>query len=426
MSRSRLPADPARSSASPLHYADSLLTPRDLLPAVEARLPIVRLKSVRRHPHLFRKMVDSADSAARPGDLVAVHSPQDELIGYGFYNPRAEIVVRMFSFGPERPTASLIEHRIDRAISLRRDVLRLDDRADAWRVIHAEADGFPGLVVDRYGDVLSAEAFSLAMYQRAEGLLAIVAQRLGTKHTLVQAPAKTHGQEGFTAGPRKSSDLPATTVIREFGTEFRVDFAGGHKTGFFCDQRENRRRLADFTAGRTVLDVCCYTGGFALQAARLGQAAEVTAVDLDEEALQVARHNARLNRVQLKCVHVDAFQYLRDLIANGRTFDVVVLDPPKLIRNRAEIDAGTRKHLDLNRLALQVVAPGGMLVTCTCSGLLPEAEFLKLLQAAARQAGTGGRTVQILERTGAAADHPVLTDVPETDYLHAAWLRVVE
>jgi 23S rRNA (cytosine1962-C5)-methyltransferase len=151
----------------------------------------------------------------------------------------------------------------------------------------------------------------------------------------------------------------------------------------------------------------------------------VTAVDLDEGALATARANAKLNRANIRFVQDDAFQHMRNLIREGKTYEVVILDPPKLIRNRAELETGERKHLDLNRLALQIVAPGGLLLTCTCSGLLGEPEFLRLLQTAARQAGTG-RTIQILQRTGAAADHPVLGDVPETEYLHAAWLRVLE
>jgi 23S rRNA (cytosine1962-C5)-methyltransferase len=184
-----------------------------------------------------------------------------------------------------------------------------------------------------------------------------------------------------------------------------------------------------------VLDLCCYTGGFAIQAGRLGKAAEVTAVDLDEKAIAVARDNARMNQQKVNFVHADVFGYMRDMIANGRTFDVVVLDPPKLIRNRRELEEGTRTHLDLNRLALQLVADGGLFLSCTCSGLLSEADFVGLLQTAARQAGNAaegkggasrarGYTVQIIARTGAAPDHPVAADCPETEYLKAVWMRV--
>ena len=221
---------------------------------------------------------------------------------------------------------------------------------------------------------------------------------------------------------------------------FRVLFEGGHKTGFFCDQRENRRRLAGYCAGKSVLDLCCYTGGFALQAKKLGNAAEVTGVDLDEEPIRLARENAGLNQARINFVVSDVFAYMRDMLRNNRQYDVVVLDPPKLIRSRDEFDEGRRKHFDLNRLAMQLVRPGGLLLSCTCSGLLDEAEFLKLLARAppARPDGSGGRestatgrprhearSLQILEKTGAAADHPVASNCPEGEYLRAVWMRVL-
>jgi 23S rRNA (cytosine1962-C5)-methyltransferase len=380
--------------------------------------------------------VDQVDPSARPGDLVAVRTPQGELLGHGLYNPRAEIAVRMLSFGSTAPGPDFWNTCFSRAVQLRRDVLRLDAVTDAFRVLHAEADGQSGLVVDRYGDVLSAEVFSLAMFQRSQAILARLSTLLGTTHTLVQVPAQSHGQEGFLAEPVRSPGLPEEVVINEFGTKFRVRFEEGHKTGFFCDQRDNRRRLADFCAGRTILDLCCYTGGFALQSKRLGNAAEVTAVDLDEKAIALARDNARLNQQKVNFVHADVFGYMRDMIANGRTFDVVVLDPPKLIRNRRELEEGTRTHLDLNRLAIQLVADGGLFLSCCCSGLLEEGEFLRVLHAAVRQAGRpAGRDVdahsnprhrlQILAKTGAAPDHPVAADCLETEYLKAVWMRVL-
>lgn len=394
------------------------------------------LRSVRRHPLLFRKLIGEVDGSAGPGDLVAVHTPQGELFGYGLYNPRAEMTVRMLAFAGPPPDAAFWRAQLEQAVGLRRDLLRLDEFTDAYRVIHAEADGLSGLIVDRYGDVLSAEIFILAMFQRSQAILAQLADLLGTKHTLVQIAPQTHGQEGFLAEPIRSPELPCDVVVTEFGTKFRVRFEEAHKTGFFCDQRDNRQRLASFCRGRSVLDLCCYTGGFAVHAARQGQAAEVTGVDLDEQAIALAKENARRNLARINFVHADVFGYMRDMLQNGRQFDVVVLDPPKLIRNRREIDEGTRKHFDLNRLALQLVAPGGLLLTCTCSGLLPEDEFLRQIHQAARQGGSGAghgsaaarpapRTLQILAKTGAAADHPVSPDCPETEYLKAVWLRAM-
>jgi 23S rRNA (cytosine1962-C5)-methyltransferase len=417
--------------------AASLLQQRSLDLPVGQALPRVSLRSVRLHPHLFRKLVGKVDPTARPGDVVAIYTPQGELLGHGLYNPHAEIAVRMLDFGGAAPELQFWDERLSRAVQLRRDVLQVDSVTDAYRVVHAEADRLSGLVVDRYGDVLSAEVFSLAMFQRSQAILARLSTFLGTTHTLVQVPVQTHGQEGFLAEPIRSAGHPDEVIINEFGTRFRVRFEGGHKTGFFCDQRDNRRRLAEFCAGRTVLDLCCYTGGFALQAIRLGDAAEVTAVDLDEKAIAVARGNARLNEQRVNFVHADVFGYMRDMIANGRKFDVVVLDPPKLIRNRRELEDGARTHLDLNRLAVQLVADGGVFLSCTCSGLLEEAEFLRILHAAARQSGkpavresqvhpSRGRSLQILARTGAAADHPVAAECPESEYLKAVWMRVLD
>jgi 23S rRNA (cytosine1962-C5)-methyltransferase len=405
-------------------------------------LPRVVLKPRRaqpffaRHPWVFSGAVARVEGDPQPGAEVALVTEHGEFVARGLFNPLSNIQVRLYGWEAETPLDEAFwSRRLDEAIRLRRDVLQLGQPKSACRLVFSEADGLSGLVVDRYGDVLSAEVFSLAMFQRSQALLARLGILLGTKHTLVQVPVQAHGQEGFLAEPVESPAFPKEVVVSEFGTTFRVRFDEGHKTGFFCDQRDNRRRLAELCAGRTVLDLCCYTGGFAIQAKRLGKASEVTAVDLDEKAIALARDNARQNQQKVNFVHADAFGYMRDMIANGRTFDVVVLDPPKLIRNRREIDEGTKTHLDLNRLALQLVADGGLFLSCTCSGLLEEAEFLRLLHSAARQAGkpvgreghAGSppeRRVQVLAKTGAAPDHPVASDCPETEYLKAIWMRV--
>jgi len=401
-------------------------------------LPEVVVKSAGLHPLIYRKRVARVGNGARGGDLVAVYEDEGRHVGYGLYNPRSEIAVRMLA-GPDRlPDEAFWLQKLEVAVQLRRDLLRLDEATDSYRVVHAEADGLPGLVIDKIGDVLSAEAFSLGMYQRASAILALLAPLLGTKHTLIRGGPATVAQEGFDGEPIASDDLPARVTIQEYGTRFRVDFAAGHKTGFFCDQRDNRRLLAGFCKDKTVLDLCCYTGGFAVQAKKLGGAAEVVGVDLDEAPLALARENANLNQVRAKFVQADAFAYMRDMVQNGRKFDVVVLDPPKLIRSRAELEEGTRKHFALNKLAMQLVAPGGLLLSCTCAGLLPQSEFIRLVYAAARQAGPivlaateeqaarhAPRTMQVLFKTGAAADHPVAANCPETEYLNAIWARML-
>lgn len=408
--------------------------PRDqpLSPDPTRPLPAVFLKSATNYPLIYRKRIERVEGKARPGDWVALYY-DEQLLAYGLYNPRSEIVVRVLRRGQDLPDDTFWRGLLARSVSLRRELLHLDDVTDAYRLIHAESDGCSGLVVDRYGDVLSAEAFSLGMHQRAAQILQRLHALVGTRHSLILPGPKMLAQEGLSVDAVASPELPSQVTITEFGTRFRVRFQGGHKTGFFCDQRENRRRLAEFSGGRTVLDLCCYTGGFAVQAKKLGLATEVIGVDLDEEPLRLARENANLNQVRVQFVQADVFAYMRDMLRNRRHFDIVVLDPPKLINSRAQLEEGTRKHFDLNRLAMQLVAPGGMLLSCTCSGLLPESEFLRLLYAAARQAGLPSddgsprhlaRELQVLARSGAAPDHPVAANCPETEYLHAVWMRM--
>jgi 23S rRNA (cytosine1962-C5)-methyltransferase len=415
---------------------------RPLAPRPDEGIPAVFLATPVMHPLIYRKRIKRVDSRARPGDLVAVYhvanKPEGELFAYGLYNPRSEIAVRLLRLSAELPDDTFWEDRLKVAVALRRDVLGLDETATAYRVIHAEADGFPGLVVDRFGDVLSAEVFSLGMYQRAEEVIHRLQPRCGTASHVIQTSPTFLSQEGFDPPAVRSPDVPPSVTIQEHGTRFRVHFGSGHKTGFFCDQRDNRRRLAKYCEGKTVLDLCCYTGGFSIQAKRLGNAAEVTGVDLDAEPLKLARENAGLNQVRVRFVQADIFAYMRDMLRESRQFDVVVLDPPKLIRNRLEIEDGTRKYFDMNRLAMQLVRPGGLLLSCSCSGLMPSQDFQRMLFSAARQAGPAEptsdtsqrprgtpRRAQILGRTGAAADHPVSSDCPETEYLKAVWMRLL-
>lgn len=405
----------------------------ELAPDPSLPIPIVYVKNRILQPLLYRKRVGQV-KGAKPGDLVAVYTEREELIGYGIYNPRSEIAVRMLWYDDALPTDEMWDAKLRAAVTLRRDVLKIDDESDSYRVIHSESDGLSGLVVDKFGDVLSAEAFSLGMYQRAQAILERLTPMCDAKHTIVQTSPAFWSQEGCDPPTLSSDGFPKQVTITEHGTRFKVRFEGGHKTGFFCDQRENRKKLAEFCGGKTVLDLCCYTGGFSVQAMKLGNAKEVTGVDLDENPLQLAKENANLNQVRAKFVQADAFAYMREMINNGRQYDVVILDPPKLIRSRTEIEEGTKKHFALNRLAMRLVKPGGLMLSCTCAGLLPEAEFMRLLVSAARQSGEeladstpdtprhAARTMQILAKTGASSDHPVISNCLDTEYLNAAWM----
>jgi 23S rRNA (cytosine1962-C5)-methyltransferase len=398
----------------------------------------VWLKSAGLHPLIYRKRIVRVDREAGPGDLVAVREEGGERAGFGLYNPKSELALRMLSRDERVPDEAWWKGRLEDAVRLRVETLKLNEAADAYRLVHAEGDGLSGIVIDKLGEVLSAECFSWGMYERAEAILGLLAPLVGTKHFLIRGGPAMVAQEGFDAADVSSPELPKRVTIQEFGTRFRVDFAAGHKTGFFCDQRDNRRILAGFCQDKTVLDLCCYTGGFAIQAKKLGGAKEVIGVDLDAEPLELAKENANLNQVRVKFAQADAFAYIRDMMSGGRQFDVVVLDPPKLIRSRAELEEGMRKHFDLNRLAMRLVAPGGIMVSCTCAGLVSHEEFLRMIYAGARQAGPqiaaataergawhATRHVQILAKTGAAADHPVATNCPEGEYLQAVWMRLL-
>lgn len=410
--------DPRRQPAAQTPY--ERLAQRPVCPEDGAELPQIVAKGAVWHPFLFRRQLGDFDPTAQPGDLVEIVNPSGARQGFGLFNPRAEIAIRLLRTGMNPPDEAWWTERLETAVQLRREILKLDQVTDAYRVVHAEADGLPGLVIDRFGDVLVAECFSLGMYQRAEAILSMLEPMCGTKHGVMRPAPQSQDHEGFTADPTGSEGLPAKATIQEFETKFRVDFAGGHKTGFYCDQRDNRKKLAEFCPGKTVLDLCCYTGGFAIQAKRLGQASDVTGVELDEAAAELARDNAKLNRLKLSIVQADAFAYMRDMLRNGRKYDVVVLDPPKLIRSRDELEEGRRKYFDFNRLAMQLVAPDGLLLTCSCSGLLDMAEFSKIVCAAPEV----GRRAQVLMKGGAAADHPIATNCPEGEYLKTMWLRL--
>lgn len=388
-------------------------------------LPTVAIRSSGQHPFVYQKMIIGSNGPLRPldGDLVRVVDRDGIPLGFGLWNARSRISLRMISHDVEPPDRGFWHARLDDALALRRDLLGLDESTNAYRVVHAEGDGLSGLIVDRFDDVLSVEAFSLGIYQRIGPILDHLSAKLGTKHARVTVDEKIALAEDFAGRPIATPKLPPKVTIQEHGVRYKIHFESSHKTGFFCDQRDNRRELARYCHDRTVLDLCCYTGGFALNALLRGSAREVTAVDLDEKAMALARENANLNQTRLSLVQADAFSYARQMVANDRQFGVVVLDPPKLIPGRQDVVLGKRKYFDLNHLVMNLVEPGGILLTCSCSGLLPVSEFLILLRAAARKAG---RNARVLAVTGAAADHPVRLDALEGEYLKAVWLQMGE
>ena len=410
--------------------------PEPAKPPPNLQSPWVWLRSISHQPFVYKKMLRDADAEARPGDVVNVYERGGQLVGRGLYNPRSQIVVRMLA-QPDVPIDEAFwRQRFEQAVALRAQ-LRLDEITDAYRLVHAEGDGLSGLIVERYADYLVFEVFSLGMFQRWPELADIVGNVLGAPtrldrpdtagqswRTVVRADTRIAQIEGFRVPEptRFAGKPPARTTIREHGIRHWVNLETGHKTGFFCDQRDNRRRFANFCRDAHVLDLCCYTGAFSLCATLIGGAKAVTAVDLDENAIAVAKENANLNQTRIDFVYADAFTFLRQMIQNGRQFDAVVLDPPKLATYRGECEDALRKYNDFNALAMQVVRPGGVLLTCSCSGLISRPAFH---DAVFRAATRVGRSVQVLDETGAAPDHPVMMNCPASAYLKTLWLRVL-
>jgi 23S rRNA (cytosine1962-C5)-methyltransferase len=383
--------------------------------------PRVTLKIERRssHPWIFQKMVEKPATRPAPGSIVDVLDRNGQWVGRGFYNGHSRISLRILTTKQDEPLDdAFFARKIASAVSFRRDTLKLDQVTNAYRLVHSEADGLSGLVIDRFGDTLVIEFFAAGMFKLRHTIMDALRTQYPAARFYFFAEEHVGKQESFDC---RSPEPPPPDVITEHGLKFRVAPGSKHKTGFFVDQRDNRKTFSEFCAGKRVLDICCNTGGFGVYAKAKGGAAEVIGLDLDEQAIDMAKQNAKLNGAQIRYVQADLFAWLRDIIPNGESFDTVVLDPAKLTRDREDVDAALRKYCDMNRLALQVVKPGGILLTCSCTGLVSEADFLESLRRAAWQAG---RTLQVFKISGAAPDHPFLLHVQEGRYLKAVFCRV--
>jgi 23S rRNA (cytosine1962-C5)-methyltransferase len=385
-------------------------------------LPTVRLKNAWKstHPWIFQRLVDKPAQRPKPGSIVNVLGVDGDWIGRGFYNGHSRIALRMLENDPEvEVDADWFARKIAVAVSLRRDVLKLDEVSDAWRVVHSEGDGLSGLVVDRYGDLLVVEYFSAGAFRHREWIYEALRQQFPGCRFYAFADEHVQKQESFDF--RGTEAVPPATIT-EYGIKFRADPAGAHKTGFFADQRDNREWLSQQVAGKRVLDLCCNTGGFGVYAKVRG-AEEVVGVDIDADVINIAKANAKLNGAQVKFVQADIFPYLRDVANAGDLYDVVILDPAKMTRDREQVIPALKKYLDMNKLALGALKPGGLFATFSCTGLVSEDQFLDMLRRAAFYAG---RTVQVLKVSGAGADHPWLAQVPESRYLKAVFCRVLD
>jgi 23S rRNA (cytosine1962-C5)-methyltransferase len=388
-------------------------------------LPVVTLSAKRNslHPWIYRRMVKRPGGRLAPGALVEVRSRDGAFLGRGIYNGKSDIAVRLLTESPdERLDAAFIRDRLLRARTLREETLSLTERTNAYRLIHGEADGLSGLVVDKFGDAFVMRLYSAGYVHLADQLRDGIRELYPGARVVARSDDATAKREGFDNAKLRKRFAPLGRVtIEEDNLSMEVDVDAGHKTGFFLDQRDNRRAFARLVGGKSVCDCFCYTGGFAISAARAG-AGDVTGVDLDEDALAVARANADRNGVKATFVQRDVFRHLREMQSREERVDALVLDPAKLAGVRAEITRAKRTYGDLNRLGMTVVADGGLLLTCSCSGLVSESEFLSILTRAASEAGV---YLQIFKIAGAAGDHPYISSFPEGRYLKAVFARVL-
>ena len=385
--------------------------------------PWAQLKYITFNPAIFPNMVGATSPDATAGDLVNVYAKTGEPFGAGFLNPRAKVPLRVLYHGRSHFTEADLDASLLAAIRLRRDLLKLDATGQAYRVVHSDADSLSGLIVDRYADTLSIDVTNLGIWRRLSRWLPLMHAELGTKHHIIHVDPDIGLMENIRLAdvPEAKDPAPAFVRFTENGIRYGVDFSTGHKTGFFCDQRDNRHRLGQWAQGR-VLDLCCYTGGFSLSAKLKAGCEDVTGVDLDEKAIAQAKQNANYNQTRINFIHSDAFTWLRQMIKNGEQWDTVVLDPPKLIHRRDAQEEGIFKYRDLNALALQVVKPGGLFVTFSCSGLINTEDFEELVIGTAHR---HSKKLQVLDRTGPGPDHPVMSNCPESRYLKALWTRVI-
>lgn len=381
-----------------------------------------------RHPWIFSGAVRSVEGDPEPGELTDVFSAGGEWLAVAYYNPHSQIRARILSW---EENATIDEgwwrKRLAEALA-RRTALSLEPETNAYRLVNAEADRLPGLVVDGYGDYLAIQCLTLGIDRRKELLIRLLAELAQPAGIVERSDVGVRKKEGLTevAGVRFGKRPPGELIVRENGFKFGADLLEGHKTGLYLDQRENRALLGErrFVQEKTVLNAFAYTGGFAIYAAA-GGAGTITNLDSSADALDLAERNMALNgyeRPEDEYVAGDAFDVLRHYRDSDRTFDVIVLDPPKFAYSQRDVQAACRGYKDLNWLAFRLLRPGGYLATFSCSGLVSADLFQKVVFGAVVDAG---RDAQILYQLNQAPDHPILLTFPESAYLKGFLLQVV-
>jgi len=419
----------------------SVASPQAASPSVAARIVLKPKKAqpfFGRHPWVLSSAIDRIEPTSLAGEhfldldgkVVDLVSDKGKFIARGLYNSRSRITIRLFSWSvDEELDEAFWRKRLTQAVELRRQIgyepaEPTEERSrTATRLVFSEADGLSGLIVDRYGDYLVLMPTSLAMAQRIDVLASTLRSIVQPKGMVLRSDPSMTKLEGFEPSDGRTwGAIPKEPItIEEHGVTFEVDLRAGQKTGFYLDQRENRRIVGEYLQGKRVLDMFCYTGGFSLAAAKRG-AAEVVGVDGSKPAIERAQGNAERNGLANARFEVaDGFEKLEALAAAGEQFDAVILDPPKFAKGRAGVNNALMAYHRLNRSALKVLKPGGLLVTCSCTGSVTREDFQLMLSGVAQKSG---RDIRLLEQLGAAADHPVSATCLETEYLKCFICRV--
>lgn len=377
-----------------------------------------------RHPWIFTGAVERIKGEPQSGETVAVRDTHGAFLALAAYSPKSQILGRVWTYREnETIDEAFLRARLARAIGLRQELAKV---TDGMRLVHGESDGLPGLVVDRYGDTLVMQVLSAGMERWRGALADLLVELTGCANLYERSDAEVRDLEGL---PARSGilrgKLPAPLVIREHGLKFYVDVEKGQKTGFYLDQRDNRRRIGELANDKDVLNCFCYSGGFSLSALQ-GGARSVLSVDSSAEALALARENLKLNNLaadRAEWLEADVFKSLRLMRDQGKSFDLIVLDPPKFAPTAHHAANAARAYKDINLWALKLLRPGGLLATFSCSGGVTADLFQKILAGAAMDANV---TAQIVGRFAADADHPAVLNFPEGEYLKGLLLRRVE
>ncbi|MDX1614299.1 MAG: class I SAM-dependent methyltransferase [Candidatus Promineifilaceae bacterium] len=382
-----------------------------------------------RHPWVFSGSIRHIRSGdPDPGDLVTITAHDGRFLARAYYNPQSQITARILTWDPDEALDADFWHaRLDQARRLR-SLLELEPKTNAYRLVNGEADGVPGLIVDRYGDFLVLQALTLGIDVRKRMLIETAAALFQPIGIVERSDVSVRKKEGLdeVRGLVWGVDPPDSVTVRENDHLFEVDLMRGHKTGLYLDQRQNRNKVCqpNLVRGRKILNVFSYTGGFAVYAAVSG-AAQIINIDESATSIDMARKNLALNatnRQQDKYLTGDAFTLLREFRDTGQSFDMVILDPPKFAHSRRDVEAACRGYKDLNWLALRLLRPDGLLATFSCSGRVSADLFQKVVFSAAVDAD---RHVQIVQQLSQAADHPVSLTFPESAYLKGFLCRVI-